>query len=283
MQVRKVKPYSLNIKGRLVEINRPQVMGILNVTPDSFFSESRAFDAEAISHRIATMVAEGVDIIDIGAYSSRPGAGEVSPQEEMQRLAMEMEILKEIAPSVLVSVDTFRADVARYAVETLGVDIVNDISAGLLDDDMVATVAQLKVPYIAMHMRGTPTTMSEMCRYDNVTADVLNELSQRINAFTLAGINDIIIDPGFGFAKTVEQNYELLQNLELFNELGYPLLVGMSRKSMLYRALEIAPEDALNATTVVNTIALQKGASILRVHDVKQAVEAVKIMMLTNK
>ena len=283
MQVRKVKPYSLNIKGRLVEINRPQVMGILNVTPDSFFSESRAFDAEAISHRIATMVAEGVDIIDIGAYSSRPGAGEVSPQEEMQRLAMGMEILKEIAPSVLVSVDTFRADVARYAVETLGVDIVNDISAGLLDDDMVATVAQLKVPYIAMHMRGTPTTMSEMCRYDNVTADVLNELSQRINAFTLAGINDIIIDPGFGFAKTVEQNYELLQNLELFNELGYPLLVGMSRKSMLYRALEIAPEDALNATTVVNTIALQKGASILRVHDVKQAVEAVKIMMLTNK
>ena len=283
MQVRKVEPYSLNIKGRLVEINRPQVMGILNVTPDSFFSESRAFDAEAISHRIATMVAEGVDIIDIGAYSSRPGAGEVSSQEEMQRLAMGMEILKEIAPSVLVSVDTFRADVARYAVETLGVDIVNDISAGLLDDDMVATVAQLKVPYIAMHMRGTPTTMSEMCRYDNVTADVLNELSQRINAFTLAGINDIIIDPGFGFAKTVEQNYELLQNLELFNELGYPLLVGMSRKSMLYRALEIAPEDALNATTVANTIALQKGASILRVHDVKQAVEAVKIMMLTNK
>ena len=209
MQVRKVEPYSLNIKGRLVEINRPQVMGILNVTPDSFFSESRAFDAEAISHRIATMVAEGVDIIDIGAYSSRSGAGEVSSQEEMQRLAMGMEILKEIAPSVLVSVDTFRADVARYAVETLGVDIVNDISAGLLDDDMVATVAQLKVPYIAMHMRGTPTTMSEMCRYDNVTADVLNELSQRINAFTLAGINDIIIDPGFGFAKTVEQNYEL--------------------------------------------------------------------------
>lgn len=283
MQVRKVEPYSLNIKGRLVEINRPQVMGILNVTPDSFFSESRAFDAEAISHRIATMVAEGVDIIDIGAYSSRPGAGEVSSQEEMQRLAMGMEILKEISPSVLVSVDTFRADVARYAVETLGVDIVNDISAGLLDDDMVATVAQLKVPYIAMHMRGTPTTMNEMCQYDNVTADVLNELSQRINAFTLVGINDIIIDPGFGFAKTVEQNYELLQNLELFNELGYPLLVGMSRKSMLYRALEIAPEDALNATTVVNTIALQKGASILRVHDVKQAVEAVKIMMLTNK
>ena len=257
-------------------------MGILNVTPDSFFSDSRAFDAEAISHRIATMVAEGVDIIDIGAYSSRPGAGEVSPQEEMQRLAMGMKILKQIAPTTLVSVDTFRADVARYAVETLGVDIVNDISAGLLDDNMVVTVAQLKVSYIAMHMRGTPATMSDMCEYDNVTADVLNELSQRINAFTLAWINDIIIDPGFGFAKTLEQNYELLQNLELFNEFGYPLLVGMSRKSMLYRALEIAPEDAQNATTVVNTIALQMGASILRVHDVKQAVEAVKIMMLTN-
>ena len=280
--MRKFRPFTLNIKGRLIEINRPQIMGILNVTPDSFFSDSRAFDAEAIPHRIATMVAEGVDIIDIGAYSSRPGAGEVSPQEEMQRLAMGMEILKQIAPTTLVSVDTFRADVARYAVETLGVDIVNDISAGLLDDNMVVTVAQLKVPYIAMHMRGTPATMSDMCEYDNVTADVLNELSQRINAFTLAGINDIIIDPGFGFAKTLEQNYELLQNLELFNEFGYPLLVGMSRKSMLYRALEIAPEDAQNATTVVNTIALQMGASILRVHDVKQAVEVVKIMMLTN-
>ena len=281
--MREVKPYSLNIKGSLVEINRPQVMGILNVTPDSFFTDSRSFDADAISHRVATMVAEGADMIDIGAYSSRPGAGEVSVTEEMQRLERGMAIVRKIAPSILVSVDTFRADVARYAVESLGVDMVNDISAGLLDDNMVATVAQLKVPYIAMHMRGTPATMSEMTQYDNVVADVMRELSQRINEFTLAGINDIIIDPGFGFAKTTEQNYELLQNLELFHELGYPLLVGVSRKSMIYRALGVTPDDALNGTTVVNTIALQAGASILRVHDVKQAVEAVKIMMLTNK
>ena len=281
--MREVKPYSLNIKGRLVEINRPQVMGILNVTPDSFFTDSRSFDADAISHRVATMVAEGADMIDIGAYSSRSGAGEVSVTEEMQRLERGMAIVRKIAPSILVSVDTFRADVARYAVESLGVDMVNDISAGLLDDNMVATVAQLKVPYIAMHMRGTPTTMSKMTQYDNVVADVMRELSQRINEFTLAGINDIIIDPGFGFAKTTEQNYELLQNLELFHELGYPLLVGVSRKSMIYRALGVTPDDALNGTTVVNTIALQAGASILRVHDVKQAVEAVKIMMLTNK
>ncbi|MBR5550914.1 MAG: dihydropteroate synthase [Muribaculaceae bacterium] len=281
--MREVKPYSLNIKGRLVEINRPQVMGILNVTPDSFFIDSRSFDADAISHRVATMVAEGADMIDIGAYSSRPGAGEVSATEEMQRLERGMAIVRKIAPSILVSVDTFRADVARYAVESLGVDMVNDISAGLLDDNMVATVAQLKVPYIAMHMRGTPATMSEMTQYDNVVADVMCELSQRINEFTLAGINDIIIDPGFGFAKTTEQNYELLQNLELFHELGYPLLVGVSRKSMICRALGVTPDDALNGTTVVNTIALQAGASILRVHDVKQAVEAVKIMMLTNK
>jgi dihydropteroate synthase len=281
--MREVKPYSLNIKGRLVEINRPQVMGILNVTPDSFFTDSRSFDVDAISHRVATMVAEGADMIDIGAYSSRSGAGEVSATEEMQRLERGMAIVRKIAPSILVSVDTFRADVARYAVESLGVDMVNDISAGLLDDNMVATVAQLKVPYIAMHMRGTPATMSEMTQYDNVVADVMRELSQRINEFTLAGINDIIIDPGFGFAKTTEQNYELLQNLELFHELGYPLLVGVSRKSMIYRALGVTPDDALNGTTVVNTIALQAGASILRVHDVKQAVEAVKIMMLTNK
>jgi dihydropteroate synthase len=281
--MREVKPYSLNIKGRLVEINRPQVMGILNVTPDSFFIDSRSFDVDAISHHVATMVAEGADMIDIGAYSSRPGAGVVSATEEMQRLERGMAIVRKIAPSILVSVDTFRADVARYAVESLGVDMVNDISAGLLDDNMVATVAQLKVPYIAMHMRGTPATMSEMTQYDNVVADVMRELSQRINEFTLAGINDIIIDPGFGFAKTTEQNYELLQNLELFHELGYPLLVGVSRKSMIYRALGVTPDDALNGTTVVNTIALQAGASILRVHDVKQAVEAVKIMMLTNK
>lgn len=266
----------------MVEVRRPQVMGILNITPDSFYDGSRSFYAEIIAHRIDTMLNEGVDIIDIGAYSSRPGANEVSPQEEMQRLEMGMNILRMKNISCPISVDTFRAEVAKYAVETLGADIINDISAGLLDDEMIATIAQLKVPYIAMHMRGTPSTMNDCCDYNNITADVIGELSKQINKCTLAGINDIIIDPGFGFAKTLEQNYELLRDLELLHELGYPLLVGVSRKSMIYKALDTTANDALNGTTVVNTIALQAGTAILRVHDVKEAHEAIKISTLIN-
>ena len=266
----------------MVEVTRPQVMGILNITPDSFYDGSRSFYAEIISHRIDTMLNEGVDIIDIGAYSSRPGANEVSPQEEMQRLEMGMDILRMKNVSCPISVDTFRAEVAKYAVETLGADIINDISAGLLDDEMIETIAQLKVPYIAMHMRGTPLTMNDCCNYNNITADVIGELSKQINMLTLAGVNDIIIDPGFGFAKSLEQNYELLRNLELLHELGYPLLVGVSRKSMIYKALDTTANDALNGTTVVNTIALQAGAAILRVHDVKEAHEAIKISTLIN-
>ena len=280
--MRRFKPFSLNIKGQLVEITRPQVMGILNITPDSFYDGSRSFYAEIIAHRIDTMLNEGVDIIDIGAYSSRPGANEVSPQEEMQRLEMGMDILRMKNVSCPISVDTFRAEVAKYAVETLGANIINDISAGLLDDEMIETIAQLKVPYIAMHMRGTPLTMNDCCNYNNITADVIGELSKQINKLTLAGVNDIIIDPGFGFAKSLEQNYELLRNLELLHELGYPLLVGVSRKSMIYKALDTTANDALNGTTVVNTIALQAGAAILRVHDVKEAHEAIKISTLIN-
>lgn len=280
--MRRFKPFSLNIKGQLVEVTRPQVMGILNITPDSFYDGSRSFYAEIIAHRIDTMLNEGVDIIDIGAYSSRPGANEVSPQEEMQRLEMGMDILRMKNVLCPISVDTFRAEVAKYAVETLGADIINDISAGLLDDEMIATIAQLKVPYIAMHMRGTPLTMTDCCNYNNITADVIGELSKQINKLTLAGVNDIIIDPGFGFAKSFEQNYELLRNLELLHELGYPLLVGVSRKSMIYKALDTTANDALNGTTVVNTIALQAGAAILRVHDVKEAHEAIKISTLIN-
>lgn len=280
--MRRFKPFSLNIKGQLVEVTRPQVMGILNITPDSFYDGSRSFYAEIIAHRIDTMLNEGVDIIDIGAYSSRPGANEVSPQEEMQRLEMGMDILRMKNVSCPISVDTFRAEVAKYAVETLGANIINDISAGLLDDEMIETIAQLKVPYIAMHMRGTPLTMNDCCNYNNITADVIGELSKQINKLTLAGVNDIIIDPGFGFAKSFEQNYELLRNLELLHELGYPLLVGVSRKSMIYKALDTTANDALNGTTVVNTIALQAGAAILRVHDVKEAHEAIKISTLIN-
>lgn len=282
IEVTKFKPFSLNLKGKLFEATRPQVMGILNVTPDSFYSNSRAFDAEAINLRIDEMINEGVDIIDLGAYSSRPGADEITPQLEMQRLETGMEILRKKAISVPISIDTFRADVAKYAIDTLGADIINDISAGLLDDTMIETVALLKVPYIAMHMRGTPSTMSDMTDYNDITADVLYELSNRINSLTLAGVNDIIIDPGFGFAKSMEQNYELLKNLEQLHELGYPLLVGISRKSMIYKALDITANEALNGTTVLNTLALQAGAAILRVHDVKSAHEAIKLTQLTN-
>ena len=278
----KFKPFSLNLKGELIEVTRPQVMGILNVTPDSFYSDSRSFDAEAISRRIDEMVSEGVDIIDLGAYSSRPGADEVPPQQEMQRLEMGMEILCKKAVSVPISIDTFRAEVAEFAIKTLGADIINDISAALLDENMISTVAQLKVPYIAMHMRGNPSTMSQLTHYDNVTAEVMRELSERINRLTLAGVNDIIIDPGFGFAKTTEQNFELLRNIELLHELGYPLLVGVSRKSMIYKSLNITASEALNGTTVINTLALQAGAAILRVHDVKAAHEAIKLIQLTN-
>ena len=278
----KFKPFSLNLKGELIEVTRPQVMGILNVTPDSFYSDSRSFDAEAISRRIDEMVSEGVDIIDLGAYSSRPGADEVTPQQEMQRLEMGMEILCKKAVSVPISIDTFRAEVAEFAIKTLGADIINDISAALLDENMISTVAQLKVPYIAMHMRGNPSTMSQLTHYDNVTAEVMHELSERINRLTLAGVNDIIIDPGFGFAKTTEQNFELLRNIELLHELGYPLLVGVSRKSMIYKSLNITASEALNGTTVINTLALQAGAAILRVHDVKAAHEAIKLIQLTN-
>ena len=278
----KFKPFSLNLKGELIEVTRPQVMGILNVTPDSFYSDSRSFDAEAISRRIDEMVSEGVDIIDLGAYSSRSGADEVTPQQEMQRLEMGMEILCKKAVSVPISIDTFRAEVAEFAIKTLGADIINDISAALLDENMISTVAQLKVPYIAMHMRGNPSTMSQLTHYDNVTAEVMRELSERINRLTLAGVNDIIIDPGFGFAKTTEQNFELLRNIELLHELGYPLLVGVSRKSMIYKSLNITASEALNGTTVINTLALQAGAAILRVHDVKAAHEAIKLIQLTN-
>ena len=280
--MRKFKPFSLNLKGELVEITRPQVMGILNITPDSFYGCSRSFDTNAISRRIDEMITEGVDIIDIGGYSSRPGADDVSSQEEIQRLEMAMNIIHQKNINTPISVDTFRADVAKHAIATLGAHIINDISAGLLDNAMIETVAQLKVPYIAMHMRGTPATMNNCTNYNNITADVIYELSERINRLTLAGVNDIIIDPGFGFAKTLEQNYELLHNLEHLHELGYPLLVGVSRKSMIYKALNTIPDNALNGTTIVNTIALQAGAAILRVHDIKEAHEAIKLTQLTN-
>lgn len=258
-------------------------MGILNVTPDSFYSESRCDQKNAIADRVEQIINEGAKIIDIGGYSSRPGAIDITPEEEYQRLAQGLEIIKRIAPEAIISVDTFRAEVARRCKKDWDVDIINDISGGTLDEKMIDTVAELQVPYVLMHMRGTPATMQQFTRYRNVTDDVICELSKKIVTLRSKGVNDIIVDPGFGFSKTLEQNYEMLNHLEKFHSMKLPILVGISRKSMIYKALDITPEMALNGTTVLNTIATLKGAHILRVHDVKEAVEAIKIVQLTQK
>ncbi len=276
-------PFSINRKGELIEFSRPQVMGILNITPDSFYVDSRASHETEIASRIEQIISEGANIIDIGAYSSRPGAETIPADEEYRRLKLGMRILRSIDSRILVSVDTFRADVARKAIEELDADIINDISGGDLDEKMFETVAQLNVPYILMHMRGTPENMMTMTDYTNVTVEVIRSLAEKVNRLSLLGVNDVIIDPGFGFSKTIEQNYELLKNLEIFNELERPLLVGVSRKSMIYRSLDTTPQNALNGTTVLNTIALLAGASILRVHDVKEAVETIKLVELTQQ
>lgn len=278
----KFTPFSLNIGGRLVDYTRPAVMGIVNVTPDSFYAGSRTTDAEAVERRVATMLGEGVDIIDVGAYSSRPGAADVSPDEESERLARGLEAVRRVAPEAVVSVDTFRASVARKAVSDFGPLIINDISGGALDDDMFETVAELGVPYIMMHMRGTPADMQQHCDYDSLASDILAELGERLGRLTLMGVSDIIVDPGFGFSKTLAQNYELLASLPLFALFHRPLLVGLSRKSMATRLLGIDTADALNATTVLNTLALDRGASILRVHDVAAARQAVDIFTATT-
>lgn len=273
--------YSLNIKGNLLELKRPLVMGILNVTPDSFYAGSRNYEEDKIVSRIHRIIDEGADIIDIGGYSSRPFAENISAEEEMCRLSHGLKIITKEVPDAIVSVDTFRADVAKYCVEEHGVSIINDISGGDLDNRMYEVVADLKVPYILMHMRGNPDTMTSLTDYTDVVADVIKDLGKKCARLIDAGVNDIIIDPGFGFSKTVEQNYKLLGAIGEFKNMGFPVLAGVSRKSMIYRSLGITPEDALNGTTVLNTIALVNGADILRVHDVKEAVEAVKLVGLT--
>ena len=277
------RKYSLNLRGKLVEIEHPWVMGILNATPDSFFSDSRVMNSEAIAERARTMVDEGADVLDIGACSTRPGAEVVTLDEEINRLYVAVRAVREaVGNDVILSVDTFRATVARYCVEVLGVDIVNDISGGDLDPEMHSVVAQLQVPYIVMHMRGTPATMQQLTNYDgDVAAVVLEELARKIDNLHQLGINDVIADPGFGFAKTVEQNYRLLSCLDAFHALDVPLLVGVSRKSMIQKVLNCTAQDALNGTTVLNTIAFMKGAHILRVHDVKAAVEARTLVSFT--
>ena len=274
------KPYSLNLNGRLVTIDRPWVMGIINITPDSFYSGSRVNDEQSLIQRVRQMVADGADIIDVGACSTRPGSESVDAQGEMKRLQWALAIIGREAPGVIISVDTFRAAVARRCVEEWGAHIINDISGGTLDDEMFATVASLNVPYVLMHMRGTPETMSSLTDYDDVAADVLEWMARRIDDLRQMGVSDVIADPGFGFAKTVEQNYRLLACLEAYHALNAPLLVGVSRKRMIFTPLDITPDEALNGTTVVNTLALERGAHILRVHDVKAAAEAVKLTTL---
>ena len=268
--------YTMNLRGKLVELQRPWVMGILNVTPDSFYIDSRTPMAEPdrIAQRVRQMLAEGADIIDVGAYSSRPGADDISPLEEMQRLEVALTTVREVAPEVYVSVDTFRSEVARQCVEHFGVDLINDISGGVLDRAMPKVVARLGVAYIIMHMKGNPETMQMAPEYQDVVAEVLEFLARQQQRFFDAGGKDVIIDPGFGFGKTLQHNYRLMDRLQDFHELHAPLLVGVSRKSMIYKLLETTPQDALNGTTVLHTIAMMKGAHILRVHDVQAAVEA---------
>ncbi len=252
-------------------------MGILNVTPNSFYDGGKHKEINSIIHQVDKMLSEGADFIDIGAYSSKPSAEFVSEEEEIKRLVHIIKELVETFPTIILSVDTFRANVAKASVEN-GVAMVNDISAGLLDEKMLETVAQLKVPYIMMHMRGNPQTMQSLTDYNDIVKEMIFYFSERIQKARSFGISDIIIDPGFGFAKTLEQNYEVLHKMELFSMLELPLLAGISRKSMIYKVLEKTPQEALNGTSVLNTIALQKGAKILRVHDVKEAVECIKLV-----
>lgn len=271
--------YTLSIHGQLLSLHEPQVMGILNITPDSFYSGSRTEAEDDICRRLHQLMDEGADMIDVGAYSTRPGADDVSEEEEMERLRRGLRVVRREFPEVPVSVDTFRASVARMAVEEEGADIVNDISGGDMDRQMFRTVARLHVPYVLMHMQGVPRSMQQAPHYDNVRREVMVHLAERVDLLHQMGVADVVVDPGFGFGKTLDHNYELMEHLEDFHELGCPLLVGISRKSMIYKLVGGTPQTALNGTTVLNTVALLKGAHILRVHDVAPAVEAKKMYL----
>ena len=272
---------TINCKGQLIDLASPKVMGILNVTPNSFFDGGKYKTESVILSQVGKMLSDGATFIDIGAYSSKPSAEFVSEKEELNRIVPVVNLILEKFPDCLISIDTFRSEVAKVCLEN-GAAIINDISAGNLDDKMLETIAKYNVPYIMMHMRGTPQTMQTMANYDNIVKEMLFYFSQRIAEARSLGINDLIIDPGFGFAKTLEQNYEVLQKLELFEMLELPLLVGFSRKSMIYKTLHSTAEEALNGTSVLNTIALTKGAKILRVHDVKEAMECVTLFNKLN-
>jgi dihydropteroate synthase len=274
--------FTLNCKGRLLVIEKPLVMGIINATPDSFFGGSRFNGVDEIVTTAENMLNDGADIIDIGGQSTRPGSELISVDEEIERIVPAIKAIANKLPNAFISIDTFYSTVAMAAVDA-GATIVNDISAGSMDNKMIKTVAELKVPYVLMHMKGTPQTMQQNTTYENVTSEVLDFFILKSNELKKAGIVDIIIDPGFGFAKKINQNFKLLKNLSVFKMLDKPIMLGISRKSTIYKTLEINADDALNGTTVLNTIGLMNGASILRVHDVKEAKEAVKLFSATYK
>ena len=269
--------YTLQIKGRLICLDKPKVMGILNLTPDSFFEGSRVVqNRDSILLRAEKMIQEGADFLDLGGYSTRPGATDISIQEEIDRVVPAIELIKKAFPEILISIDTFRSKVAQESVAA-GSDLINDISCGNLDEEMLPTVAKLGVPYIAMHMKGNPQNMLEQSNYSDILTEILYYFAEKVDLIKKLGIKDVIIDPGFGFAKTVEQNYFLLKNLKTFEALGFPLLAGLSRKSMIYKTLQTDAANALNGTTALNMFALLQGANILRVHDVKEAKETITL------
>ncbi|MBD1398171.1 dihydropteroate synthase [Pontibacter sp. JH31] len=270
------KKSTLNCRGKILSLDTPLVMGILNVTPDSFFAGSRLSSRDEVLHRTEGMLRDGADILDLGGYSSRPGAADVSVDQELERVIPAIEAIVREFPEAVISVDTFRAKVAEEAIAA-GAAIINDISGGDLDDTMFETVARLQVPYILMHMRGTPQTMSSLTEYEDLVLDVIDELQKKVARLKNLGVNDIILDPGFGFAKTIDQNFELMRRLEELRILGLPLLVGVSRKSMTYKFLGIDQSEALAGTIALNTIALGKGADILRVHDVKETKQTIQL------
>lgn len=272
---------SINCKGKLVDLSSPKVMGILNVTPDSFYDGGKYKSVNEILKQVELMLSQGATFIDIGAYSSRPKAKHISQEEELARLIPVLNAIMANFPEILISVDTFRSKVAMESIAH-GACMINDISAGSMDKNMFETVAKLQVPYVMMHMVGTPQNMQKNTRYNDLIREVIFYFSEKIHELRKLGVNDLILDPGFGFSKTLDQNFELLSKLELFTFLDLPILVGLSRKSMLYKLLDIRSEEALNATSVANTIALQKGCSILRVHDVKEAMEAIRIVEKSN-
>jgi dihydropteroate synthase len=272
---------TINCKGQLIDLTKPKVMGILNLTPNSFFDGGKYTNEAEIIAQVGKMLSEGATFIDIGAYSSKPNAEFVSVEEEMARIVPIVELLVQQFPQILISIDTFRSEVAEACI-LKGAALINDIAAGKLDDTMLNTIAKYNVPYIMMHMRGNPQTMQSLTEYQDVVKEMILYFSERIAAARSLGINDLIIDPGFGFAKTVEQNYEVLQKMELFQQLDLPILAGISRKSMIYKVLNCNASESLNGTTVLNTVSLLKGANILRVHDVKEAVECVTLFNAIN-